>query len=111
LRFLRCQHHLNAAVINPLKGEIDQMADRRRWKLASKHRIEEISPAHRPTGFGQSKGIVPVDNALARELWSYGCHADHPANTTLPNGRSSIGWRKGFARLAEGIDPLDDRFD
>jgi hypothetical protein len=94
LRFLRFQRHLDAAVINPVEGEIDQMTDGRQRKLASKHGVEEISPAHRLTRFSQGTGIVPMDNALAPGLRRCCWNVDQPAKTTLPNGRSSVRWRK-----------------
>jgi hypothetical protein len=43
-----------------------------------------------------------VDSALAPELRRYGWHADHPAKTTLPNGRSSVRWRKASPAAPRG---------
>ena len=42
---------------------------------------------------------------LSPELDGYrqrGCHFDHPAKTTLPNGLSSIRWRKASPASAKG---------
>jgi hypothetical protein len=41
-----------------------------------------------------SKAGIKCSDRSARELQKYGCNVDHPAKTTLPNGRSSIRWRK-----------------
>jgi hypothetical protein len=58
LRFLRCQHHLDVAVINPVEGESEQMTDWRRRKLAAEHSVEEISPAHCLIRVSQGTGIA-----------------------------------------------------
>jgi hypothetical protein len=41
-----------------------------------------------------SNAGIKCSDRSARELQKYGRHVDHSAKTTLPNGRSSIRWRK-----------------
>jgi len=51
------------------------------------------------------------DSALLRELRRYGFQCRSPRQDDFAKRPILSQMAQGFARLAEGIDPLDDRLD
>ena len=59
--------------------------------VSGARQLEAVVAAHRTrTHYRDSSHWI----MRVRELLISACHVDHPFKTTLPNGRSSIRWRK-----------------